>query len=199
MQGALEELGARLWYVYAAHRCLGQRVGRYQCQAVDANVVDAVYRLQHFAHPLEALFFRGIWPLLSHNHNSFISEHLHRKHSNSATIDKLHGLNSEHRRNQIIRIMPSAPNLNQTIFAAAHKHKSTRSQKSKQSTSHELVVADRAALGADWQHFEHARSESLKAVVAAGGRLGAHANLADLVGLAERVAVELEHAHQRAR
>ena len=55
MQAALEELGTRLWHVYAAHGCLGQCVGRYQCQAVDAHVVDAVDRLQHFAHPLETL------------------------------------------------------------------------------------------------------------------------------------------------
>lgn len=37
--------------------------------------------LKHPAHPLEAVLFAGIWPLLRHNHNPLIVEHCDWKHS----------------------------------------------------------------------------------------------------------------------
>lgn len=41
--------------------------------------------LKDTAHPLEAVFLRGVWSLLCHNNNPLIMKHRHRKHSYPGT------------------------------------------------------------------------------------------------------------------
>lgn len=49
--------------------------------------------LQHTAHPLEAVFLRGVRSLLGHHHDPLVPQHCHRKHgypAGATTVKRQH-------------------------------------------------------------------------------------------------------------
>ena len=101
-----------------------------------------------------------------------------------AAIDELDGLDGEHSGDQVVGAVPASggAHLFDEVFArATHKHESAGAEEAEQPAAHELVAADGQVVGAVRHQLERGAGEAGQAVVAAGCRARAQAQLANLV------------------
>lgn len=102
-------------------------------KALSENIKQKIVYLQNSAHPLKAVFLSGVWSLLSHDHDPLIVQHRDGKHGypagnrgfksamtllwiltrvcchKPASVDKLHGLHSQRRGDDVVRVVTAPP------------------------------------------------------------------------------------------
>ncbi len=115
VQVALQKPPLRLRQMNATERSLGKVVRRHENQAVDANLVDRVHRLQDATHPLEALLFGAVGTLLGYHADPLVTEDPDREDCYPAAVDELHGLDCQHGRDYVVRVVSSAADHHQTV------------------------------------------------------------------------------------
>ena len=105
---------------------------------------------------LEALLLAAVRSLLGHNADALVSQHLDAEHRDPASVDKPHGLHSQHSGDDVICVVfpPTehkyrqnvtendeififfSPDCHEPISAAADKHQSPGSQEAQEPSLH---------------------------------------------------------------
>lgn len=142
------------------------------------------------------LFLAAVGPLLGDHAYPLVPEYPDAEDGYSAAIDELHGLDREDRGDDVVGVVLAPGHGHEAVPRAADEDEIAGPEEAEQPRTGVLDVAEGLALGLQRLDLEVVVGQALEAPVLAARRRAVHADLPDLVRLADqRRALHLYHRH----